>query len=123
MMMKIEVGKKYVLNNGDVVGPLELFSVDESFLTNGSGLWLTADGRGYCCDISDPQSIHKEYISESKEPNDVVKLRMQPVNGMHGDVCFKNGEISLSPKHYTADELRDISHILNQFAEWKESQD
>lgn len=117
--MKIEAGKYYKTRDGRKVGPavfrnslhnIWAWYVGDEALRRNDG---TVGGNGA---FSDSFDLISEWQDEPSPIRTVT--RREIVAGVYGRVVIgENGSILLPQRIYTAEELREAAHILNQIAE------
>lgn len=119
--MKIEAGKYYKTRDGRKVGPMRELNRHETDYP-----WTDKDGdmpdqryndKGYEIGTGSDCDLISEWKDETPSPIRTV-TRREIVAGNYGIVAItKSNKVMIAAGYYTAEELREAAHILNQVAE------
>lgn len=116
--MKIEAGKYYKTRDGRKVGPTEVSEYNiaypkAKFWVEGYGL-IQENGKFG----NDDSSKNLDLISEWQDSPIRTVKRREIVAGNYGAVAItKSNKVMIPAGDYTAEELREAAHLLNQIAE------
>lgn len=118
--MKIEAGKYYKTRDGRKVGPAVLrnslhniwpWYVGDEALRRNDG---KVGGNGT---FSESFDLISEWKDETPSPIRTV-MRKEIVTGNYGIVAItKSNKVMIAAGNYTADQIREAAHTLNQIAE------